>query len=293
MKRVKTEIPSEVLFDGVIACGDSILEVWREAFQRLSAADGDDKAFSAEFLEQIQQEVKQELEMSHQFDSLNMDLNQPINEKEVLGVIAKLNQSKAAGVDAMVNEILKYGGEGIGRATARLCEAMFRLERVPKDWARGLIFPLYKNGDPRVPDNYRGISLLSVVGKVYTSVLNARVTKWCEKHGVLTDEQAGFRPGRSTVDHIFSLSEVLRLRRGKKKQTHCAFLDIRKAYDTVHRDGLWKRLIDVGIRGKMWRVLKNLYDVVESCVLVGKRRTEWFCVEAGDASSPPSCLRCS
>ena len=49
----------------------------------------------------------------------------------------------------------------------------------------------------------------------------------------------------------------------------------------MNRDGLWKRLIDVGIRGKMWRVLKNLYDIVQSSVLVGKHRTRWFSVEAG------------
>jgi hypothetical protein len=160
-------------------------------------------------LEEIQQEVRDEMSISHQFDALNDDLNRPIDSDEVLSVIGKLKQGKAAGVDTLIYEIFKYGGEGIGQATARLCEEIFRLERVPKDWARGLIFPLYKDGDNRVPENYRGITLLSAVGKIYTSVLNARVTKWCEKYGVLSEEQAGFRPGRSTSDHIFSISERL------------------------------------------------------------------------------------
>src|SRR3569833_3563097 len=124
-----------------------------------------------------------------------------------------------------------------------------------------------------------GITLLSVGGKIYTSGLNSRVSKWCEKYGILSDEQAGLRPGRSTVDHIFAVTEVLRLRRARRKETHCCFLDIRKAYDTMNRDALWKRLLDVGIRGKMWRVLKNGYDVEESCVLVGKQRLEWIVVE--------------
>jgi hypothetical protein len=271
-------IPEEVLFDGVVVTGDNVL---KEAFRRIFAVDADDKAFRTEKLEEIQQEVRDEMSISHQFDALNDDLNRPIDSDEVLSVIGKLKQGKAAGVDTLIYEIFKYGGEGIGQATARLCEEIFRLERVPKDWARGLIFPLYKDGDNRVPENYRGITLLSAVGKIYTSVLNARVTKWCEKYGVLSEEQAGFRPGRSTSDHIFSISEVLKFRRSRGKQTHCAFLDIRKAYDTIHRDALWKRLIDVGIRGKMWRILKNIYDVVESCVIVGQRHTDWFTVEAG------------
>jgi hypothetical protein len=140
---------------------------------------------------------------------------------------------------------------------------------------------LHKEGDPRVPDNYRGITLLSVVGKIYAMILNNRVKRWCEERNVLVDEQAGFRMRRSTVDQTFILSELIRARRKKGLKTYCAFLDIKKAYDKVWRDGLWKRLIEVGITGKMWRVLHNLYSVVESCVLVGADRTEWFSLDAG------------
>ena len=71
---------------------------------------------------------------------------------------------------------------------------------------QGLIFPLFKGG-PKVfkynPTKYRGITLLSVLGKIYTSVLNDRVTNWVETHDILVEEQAGFRKDRSTVDHLF------------------------------------------------------------------------------------------
>jgi len=152
---------------------------------------------------------------------------------------------------------------------------------IPKDWALGLIFPIFKEGDLRVPDNYRGITLLSVVGKLYSMILNQRVTAWCEAHRVLVEEQAGFRPGRSTLDHLFSLSEIIRTRKNLGKKTHCCFLDIREAYDRVFRVGLWKRMLDVGINGKIWRVIRQLYEVVESCVLVGNQQTGWFSVDVG------------
>ena len=61
----------------------------------------------------------------------------------------------------------------------------------------------------------------------------------------------------------------------------CCFLDIRKAYDTVYRDGVWKRLLDIGINGKLWRVIRNLYAVVESCVQLGSSTTNWFQVHIG------------
>jgi hypothetical protein len=200
---------------------------------------------------------------------LNRDINKPIESQEVHSVITNLKQGKAAGIDSLVYEIFKFGGEGISQSTARLCNELFELERIPKDWARGLIFPLFKDGDNRVPDNYRGITLLSVVGKIYTSVLNNRVTRWCEENGILSEEQAAFRAGRSTVDHILTVSELVGARKARRKGTYCAFLDIKKAYDMLDRDTLWKRLIEVGLRGKMWRVLRNLYEVVESSVLVG------------------------
>jgi len=75
------------------------------------------------------------------------------------------------------------------------------------------------------------------------------------------------------------LIELIRNRRPKK--TYCAFLDIQKAYDRVWRQGLWFILRKYGIRGKLWRVLKNLYAKVESCVRLGKYCTDFFEILVG------------
>ena len=123
IRRKKVAMPEEVLFDGVVVCGDKIREAWREAFRRVFAVDGEN-SFNKEFLEEIQKEVKAESLLSLQFDTLNSDLNQPIAEEEVLSIIGTLKPGKAAGVDALVNEIFKYGGDGIGKATAKLCEEL-------------------------------------------------------------------------------------------------------------------------------------------------------------------------
>ena len=152
-----------------------------------------------------------------------------------------------------------------------LCLMYFLIERVPVDWTRGLVVPLYKDGDKHVGDNYRGITLLSVVGKLYTVVLNKRLSKWCEKKQILVDEQAGFRTNRSTIDQIYALKEVIQGRRKKRRDTYCCFLDIKKAYDTVFREGLWRRL----------REVKNIYVKVESSVVVNEERTEWFELHTG------------
>jgi hypothetical protein len=181
-----------------------------------------------------------------------------------------------------MNEIFMYGGEKIVEATWRLCEEVFRSETYPEDWARGLIFPIFKGGPKEWTHNplkYRGITLLSVLGKVYVSVLTERVTKWAESSGILAEEQAGFRKDRSTIDQLFILSEIIKNRRPAK--TYACFLDIQKAYDRVWRDGLWEKLHEYGIKGKMWRVLRSVYESVESSVIVNDHRTRFFKVDVG------------
>jgi Reverse transcriptase (RNA-dependent DNA polymerase) len=192
-----------------------------------------------------------------------------------------MKAGKASGVDGIVTEILTHGGDGMIDMTWQLCRQVFDTERVPKDWTKGLIFPLLKGGDRRLTDNYRGIYLLSVVGKLYASILNQRLLEWCEKRNKFGEEQGGFRPGRATSDQAFILSEMVRDRKTHNLETHIAFLDIRKAYDTVCHEGLWKRLLDIGVDGRMGRVIRNIYQVVESSVILGKELTDWFEVELG------------
>ena len=209
------------------------------------------------------------------------ELNKEIEKDEVAVAIGKLKIGKATGIDGICGEILKFGGPTLVEAVWRLCKEIFFLERIPVDWARGLIFPIHKSGDKRLPTNYRGITLLSVVGKVYATILNDRLMEWCESRHVLVEEQAGFRRGRSTIDHIFVLTEAIASRKSKRRATFCAFLDIQKAYDTVFRQGVWSRLLDIGVYGKLWRVIRNLYEVVESSVLLGEVMTDWFGSKVG------------
>lgn len=95
----------------------------------------------------------------------------------------------------------------------------------------------------------------------------------------MEEEQAGFRKNRSTVDQLFIMHEVIKGRRPNK--TFCCFLDLEKAYDRVWRDGLWKKLHEYGLRGKMWRTVKKIYERVESCVLVDGKSTGFFTIEVG------------
>ena len=79
----------------------------------------------------------------------------------------------------------------------------------PEDWSVGEIVPLHKKGSLNSVDNYRGITLLSAFGKLFTRVLNNRLTEWAEEYSVYVEAQAGFREAMGTTDHIFSLHGII------------------------------------------------------------------------------------
>ena len=111
------------------------------------------------------------------------------------------------------------------------------------------------------PNNYRGITIMSVLGKLFCKVLNDRLLGFLESKGLLHEGQSGFRVGRGCTDHQHTLNAIIQHRAHTKQPTYAFFLDVRKAYDVVWRNGLWFKLYMKGVRGKFLRFLVNMYDV--------------------------------
>ena len=99
---------------------------------------------------------------------------------------------------------------------------------------------MFTKGDKAESRNYRGMTLLSTVGKTFCKILNDRMGTMLEKDGKIRERQAGFRPNRSCVNHVYTLGKVIQGRKGAGLTTYCFFLDVQKAYDTVWRNALWK-----------------------------------------------------
>jgi len=174
-------------------------------------------------------------------------------------------------------ELLKHGGEAMHKLLLGLVQLFFALERVPEELRLGDIVIAFKDGDRRQPLDYRPLTLLNVVGKLYCTILAARLSKAAEQiEAVLSNEQGGFRAGRSQSDQLYILLETVRMQRNRKRGMYALFVDIKKAYDRVHRPGLWLRLWQCGAQSKNWRVLQNLYEDVQSRIRINESDTEWF-----------------
>ncbi|CAB1110533.1 unnamed protein product [Ectocarpus sp. CCAP 1310/34] len=153
---------------------------------------------------------------------------------------------------------MKFGGKGMIQLMVLLYSWVWRHEYTPTRWREGVVVNLFKKGDKTDPGNYRGITLLNTVGKVFCKLLNDRIVGVLEKEHSISEGQAGFRKKRGCVDHVFTVGRIIQGRKRAGKPTYCFFLDVKKAYDTVWRNGLWKQLSKHGIKGKTWRVLKKM-----------------------------------
>lgn len=275
---------------GVECEGEAAEEVWTSGWRELGVEDMKDARFDIAFAEGVSGRVRQLEEGDGREGGVGGGgLQADIDLKEVKEAIGRLVNGKAQGRDSVPNEVYKVAQKGFVAMVRDLLQFIWEKEKVPQDWADGLVVPLHKDGDAQQTGNYRGISLLCTLGKVFCSILDARIKKFCEEvdpdgngeEPRLSEEQGGFRPGRGCPDQIFTLVEVLKMRSDQGKDTYSCFIDVSKAYDRVFRDGLWEKLWRFGVRGRMWRVIKALYKNTRSSMLVNGKKLEEFGVEVG------------
>jgi len=228
---------------------------------------------------------------------VNNILNGEITEDEIISAVKNMKNSKAPGYDLIVNEYVKSTVHLLMPLYKKLFNKILDSGSIPEGWTIGIILPIYKNkGDPLNPDNYRGITLVPSVGKLFTSIINDRLSKFSDLVEIVPKSQAGFRKGFSTLDNIFVLYVLIELYFSSGKRLYCAFIDFKKAFDTVWRMGLWQKLIQNKITGKILKVIFNMYDSIKSCVKQGSDISGFFSCDLGSVKGkiyPLSCFQFS
>lgn len=136
----------------------------------------------------------------------NEIINDVITAEEILKCIKKLKNNKASGDDLIINEYIKSTANKMINIYVKLFNIIFNTGIIPESWLLGNINPMYKNkGDVEDPNNFRPITILSCFGKLFTSVLNERLSTFIESFSILHNNQSGFRKNYSTTDHLFIL----------------------------------------------------------------------------------------
>ena len=214
-------------------------------------------------------------------------LDCPFSVQEIEQAICCLKRGKSGGEDLLIPEIFIESRSLLSPALCRLFNFMFERAIYPESWTRGIIVPVPKKGNPNDVNNYRGITLTSVFSKIFSLLLDNRLRKWSENNNILTDFQFGFRKDKSTVDCIFVLSSLINKLLCDKSRVYCAFVDFRKAFDLVYRNGIWHKLIGSGVSTKMVLMLRAIYESVKSSVRVNGKLSDYFDTYMGVKQGEP------
>ena len=238
----------------------------------------------AEYFEELYRAEPPRCELSTD-GTRNLAASTPISTEvptleEVQKALGQLKDGRAPGICGVHAEMLKAGGDAALVWLRALICSVWSSGVIPTDWRRGIVVPIWKGkGDIRECNNHRGVTLLSVPGKVFARVLLNRIRQQLLDHQ--RPEQSGFTPKRSTVDRILALRVLTERFREFDRGLLAAYIDFKKAFDSVSRDALWRLLELRGIPPELIHLISALYSDTESAVRYGGVTSDFFPVSTG------------
>ena len=209
---------------------------------------------------------------------LPIDCSAPTKE-EIRRAIMKLKSGRAAGPDDIPAEALKAEVEITAELFHPLFQKIWEEEQVPAEWKEGYLIKLPKKGNLSSCSNYRGITLLSIPGKVFSRILLDKMKDAVDTK--LRDQQAGFRKDRSCIDQVATLRIILEQSLEWNSPLFINFIDYEKTFDSVDRASLWRLLRHYGVPQKITSIIKNSYDGLKCRVVHKGQLTEAFQVQTG------------
>ena len=241
------------------------------------------KKLSSEIEENTPTVVKNFMENfdSGQRETTFTHLDEPFSQTEIKEAILSLSANKACGVDNIMNEYFKNAVHILTEPIKILFNKILYTGTFPSQWATGLVVPIYKKGDADDTNNYRGITLISCFAKLFTSVINNRLKIWQKENEISSDAQFGFKSNHCTTDAIFILKYLIEKQLNDKKKLYCAFIDLKKAFDSVSRTALWYKIIKSGLDGKLLSIIRSLYDKIKLRVKCFNSLSDLYTCEVG------------
>ena len=221
--------------------------------------------------------------ITHTILPANKDL--PINTdsisiNEVKEAIQQLKNGKAPGLDHIITpEVLKYGGDWMANKLRDICNEIFEKHVTPTQFNTNIIIPIPKKGDKTLMTNYRGISLMSVAAKTYNRILLNRIREPLDL--ILRKNQAGLRKGRSCLDQIHILRQLIEEATDKQLSIYITFIDFKKAFDSIDRKTMFAILRHYGVPSKMVNAIQAIYNNSRSVVLVDGHTSKEFDATTG------------
>ena len=207
--------------------------------------------------------------------------NIEIKEKDVEDILNCINTNKAYGPDNISPRLVKEAGPTIVKVLTRIFNKSLQLARFPKIWKCANVLPIFKKAEAFIATNYRPVSLLSILAKVFEKIVFKYLFNYFRAHFMISVWQSGFLPGSSTITQLTEIYDQFCKAVNNGKEIRVVFLDISKAFDRVWHKGLLHKLKKCGITGRLLEWLKDYLTDRQQRVIVNGQFSDWGKLSAG------------
>ena len=261
-----------------------IVNCWKDYFQKLFTPT-ENNGYDANFKLYVENEL-QNIEVVNHSTSL---LSTGFTESDFMESIKHMRLRKAPGYDLVSAEHVKHAGPLCRQCLLVLYNSIVSHESMPVGMKRGLLVPIPKgSSDTSIRENNRGISLLTVFYKQFQNLLIGRFGPSMEN--CIDVVQGAGKKKISCAHTSMLLRETIAYNLENKKRVFVAFLDVKKAYDTVWPEGLKLKLYKTGIDNKLYKVLINMLSDFQCAAFVANEKSDWFTVKQGIPQGAPLSL---
>ena len=206
---------------------------------------------------------------------------EPPSKEELLAAIDAMKNGKMGGKSGILPEMVKAAScqDDFMEVLLALVQQVWSENKAPQDWSDAVLIPIPKKGDLTSCDNWRGIALLDVVGKVVARLLQGRLQKLAEEE--LPESQCGFRKGRSCTDMIFMVRQLVEKSWEHRAKLFVTYVDLKKAYDSVPRSALWVILGKFGVPESTIQLIRSFHHGMQATIRLDGNFLDPFEVENG------------
>ena len=285
-KKVNTICPIRSENGEILTDIDTIRLEWNDYYKTLYASPKNvDSAYQA-FVDRINNTVRT---ASVTYDSKGCHLEDgPITVDELNGELKTMKRGKAAGWDGISLEHMLHSGVLTKATITWLTNVIALKEEIPASYKKGLLVSIPKQGkDPVIKTNNRGITLLPTLYKLLERFILKREDAWFRNQNVIDMTQGAGQANCSSHHTSLLLQETIAYAKNRNATIYVAFLDIKKAFDTVWVNGLLFKLLEAGLRKKSWSLIYNSYKDYECAAYVGGKGAPWFKPERGVHQGAP------
>ena len=199
----------------------------------------------------------------------------------VMKYIRKIKPNKAEGPDEIHARLLRECEKEISLPLAMIFSKSLAESKVPLDWKRANVVPIYKKGDKSQAGNYRPVSLTSLACKILESIIKDKIVEFLSMNGLIKDTQHGFRKGRSCLTNLLEFLDIATNSFDEGKQLDVSYLDFSKAFDKVPHKRLVLQLKAHGIRGEVLNWIEQWLFGREQRVMLNGCKSAWKQVISG------------